>query len=222
MKIQTIKNFRELFDIFEGTKVGQTIVYRGVTDSSYELKTSLGRCEPKYGKTIVQLEKRILKLFKESSISYLENKPQNELEWLAIAQHFGLPTRLLDWSYNPLVATFFAVEKNEDTDAVIYTFSGAETIQDSSKIKPADLDKVIRYRPPHISTRIQNQAGLFTVHSEPEKEFTHDKLNKIIIPRKIKRDIKKSLFKYGISQKLIYPGLEGISKDLTWLETNIY
>jgi len=222
MKIQTIHNFKELFETFEDTKIGQTVLYRGMTDSSYALKTSLGRCEPLNGKTILQLEKRIMKLFKESSISYLENKPQNELEWLAIAQHFGLPTRLLDWSYNPLVATFFAVEENENVDAVIYTFSGAETIQDSSKVKLTDLDKVIRYRPPHISTRIQNQAGLFTLHNEPEKEFTHPRLNKIIIPSKTKRSIKKSLFKYGISQKLIYPGLEGISKDIKWLETNIY
>jgi len=222
MEIHTIGNFKELFDVFEGAKIGQTMVYRGMTDSSYELKTSLGRCEPIYGKTILQLEKRIMKLFKESSISYLENKPENELEWLAIAQHFGLPTRLLDWSYNPLIATFFAVEKKEDSDSVIYTFSGADTIQDSSKIKPSELDKVIRYRPPHISVRIQNQAGLFTVHNEPEKEFSHNRLNKIIIPNTIKRDIKKSLFKYGISQKLIYPGLEGISKDLKWLETKMY
>lgn len=222
MKNVEISNFNELLHVFENTKVGQNVIYRGVSDSSYELKTSLGRCTPLNGKTIYQLEKRITKLFKESSIPYLENKPQNDLEWLAMAQHFGLPTRLLDWSYNPLVAAYFAVEFNEDKDSALYSFSGASTIQDPNKCKPAVLDKVIRYRPPYISARIQNQSGLFTVHNEPTVVFTHDKLTRIIIPKSVKRDIKKSLAKFGISQKMIYPGLDGISKHIKWQETISY
>ena len=222
MNTHTVNSFNELLETFENTITGQNLIYRGVSNSSYELVTSLGRCEPLLGKTIFQLERRITKLFKESSRPYLEQAPQNELEWLAMAQHFGLPTRLLDWSYNPLIATYFAVETNEDKEAAIYVFSGASTIQVPEKWKPTTLKKVQRYRPPYITSRIQNQAGLFTVHHNPEEPFTHEKLHKIIIPKTIKRKIKKSLYKYGINQKLIYPGLEGISKDLKWLETKIY
>lgn len=218
----TANSFSELLKEFEKEKEGQNVVFRGHSNTAYELKTSLGRCEPINGKTTLQLEKRIFKLFKESSLPYLEFKPTNELEWLAVAQHFGLPTRLLDWSYNPLVACYFAVESNPDSDSALFVLSGCSTIQEPEKFKLTSQNKVQKYRPPYISSRIQNQSGLFTVHNKPEEIFTHDKLKKVIIPKEIKRDVKKRLYQFGINQRMIYPGLEGISRDLKWLETKIY
>lgn len=222
MKEVKANNFSELLKQLEKEKEGQNIVFRGHSDIKYELKTSLGRCEPINSKTTQQLEKRILKLFKESSLPYLEYRPSNELEWLAVAQHFGLPTRLLDWSYNPLVATYFAVESNPDKDSALYMLAGCSTIQDPEKFKLSSQDKIQKYRPPYISSRIQNQSGLFTVHNNPEEVFIHDKLKKVIIPKEVKRQVKKQLFKFGINQRMIYPGLEGVAKDLKWLETKIY
>lgn len=218
----TVNNFSELLKEFEKEKEGQNVVFRGHSDIKYELQTSLGRCEPIKGKTTLQLEKRIFKLFKESSLPYLEFKPTNELEWLAVAQHFGLPTRLLDWSYNPLVASYFAVESNPDSDSALFVLSGCSTIQEPEKFKLTSQDKVQKYRPPYISSRIQNQSGLFTVHNKPDEVFIHDNLKKVIIPQGIKRDIKKKLFKFGVNQRMVYPGLEGITRDLKWLETKIY
>ena len=90
------------------------------------------------------------------------------------------------------------------------------------KFKLTSQDKVQKYRPPYISSRIQNQSGLFTVHNKPDEVFIHDNLKKVIIPQGIKRDIKKKLFKFGVNQRMIYPGLEGITRDLKWLETKIY
>ncbi|HMS66786.1 MAG TPA: FRG domain-containing protein [Saprospiraceae bacterium] len=218
----TINDFSELLKEIQKEKEGQSVVFRGHSDIKYELKTSLGRCEPIKDKTILQLEKRILKLFKESSLPYLEFKPTNDLEWLAVAQHFGLPTRLLDWSYNPLIASYFAVESKPESDSALYILSGCSTIQEPEKFKLDSQDKVQKFRPPYISSRIQNQSGLFTVHNNPEDVFVHNKLKKVIIPKGVKREIKKQLFKFGINQRMIYPGLEGIARDLKWLETKIY
>ena len=222
MKTITIQTIEELLKTFEVQKTGQNYIYRGVSNSSYELITSLGRSQSIHQKTTLQLERRLIKLFKESSIPYLEHPPTNELEWLAVAQHFGLPTRLLDWSYNPLVASFFAVETNAAIDGAVYILYGCATIQDPLKTNPYKLEKVHKYRPPYISIRIQNQAGLFTLHPNPDETFTHEKLIKVIIPAGLKSTIKRTLFKYGIDQRLIYPGLEGVSRDLKWLETEMF
>jgi len=222
MEVLEIKSFDKLLEAFESQNTGQNFIYRGVSDSKFQLITSLGRCESALGKPISRLETRLTKLFKESSIPYLEHRPNNELEWLAVAQHYGLPTRLLDWSYNPLVSTYFSVESKPHTNSAIYVLSGFSTIQDPDKTNPYKLDKVYKYRPPYISARIQNQSGLFTVHNTPDLPFEDDNIKKIIIPKELKAGIKKKLFKYGINQRLIYPGLEGVAKDLRWLETVTY
>jgi len=218
----TIKTFEELLEALERQKTGQNFVYRGVSKNTYDLVTSLGRSESSLDKSIERLESRLIRLFKESSIPYLEHKPNNELEWLAVAQHYGLPTRLLDWSYNPLIAIYFAVETNVDDDGAVYKLSGCSTIQKPDETDPYTLKKVYKYRPPYISARIQNQAGLFTVHHKPDEAFVHDKMMKVTIPKKLKATIKKTLFKYGVNQRLMYPGLEGVARDLKWLETKMH
>src|SRR4028118_338184 len=86
-------------------------VYRGMYNKDYDLKTSLMRLGGAYD----QLEPHLLRNFKK----YAHNNasPGNSIwNWLAVAQHHGLPTRLLDWTYSPYVALHFATQDTADFD----------------------------------------------------------------------------------------------------------
>src|SRR2546428_480644 len=87
---------------------GMTTIYRGVRDSNYNLIPRVGR----KGRSPLHAEKAALHLFQIHALPYLSFTPQTDWEWLFIAQHHGLATRLLDWTRNPLVAAFFAVERD--------------------------------------------------------------------------------------------------------------
>ncbi len=84
-------------------------VYRGVGDARWPMLTSLDRLggtDPPHSKC--ELEAHVLRNFARYSRPFVGSAPQSEWELLAAAQHHGVPTRLLDWTYSPLVAAHFA------------------------------------------------------------------------------------------------------------------
>lgn len=93
-----------------------TGVYRGASEASRPLLTSLDRLggvNPPHTK--VELEEHILRNFMRYSRPHLDQaRSHDEWELLVTAQHHGVPTRLLDWTYSPLVAAFFASRPTDD------------------------------------------------------------------------------------------------------------
>ena len=221
MDTEEIASFGELHSIIEKYRVKQKTIFRGLRCANYELIPSIGRYTPFGRGKHETMEKKMLTLFKESAVPFLKSRPQSEWEWLAIAQHHGLPTRLMDWTYNPMAATYFAVESESDEDSVVYIFWGGSTLKDA-KVDPFSLKKVIRFRPPHVAARIPAQAGLFTAHHEPQVPFEHKSMAKIVIKNAARRTLKQTLNKYGVSRRHLFPGLDGLAVDLRWLESNAY
>jgi len=89
---------------------GQSLWFRGCGDSAHELKPTLYR--QKFRKDIesfIELEAELLLRFQQRSIPFRTREFVDNWEWLFFMQHFGIPTRLLDWTENPLTALFFAV-----------------------------------------------------------------------------------------------------------------
>jgi hypothetical protein len=114
----TVDSFGEFHDFIE-VFGKQAVVYRGLRKESYPLVPKVGRYEEFTAVNIEAREHSMLRLFKQQACPFLTYTPKNDWEWLAVAQHHGLPTRLMDWSHNPLVAAYFAVEHEYSGDSVV-------------------------------------------------------------------------------------------------------
>ncbi|MDM8236718.1 FRG domain-containing protein [[Ruminococcus] torques] len=150
----------------------------------------------------------------------------NYAGWMSLMQHYGLPTRILDWSSSPLVACYFALEKNRDkkNDECVYPID-ALTVQ--NMLLPAfksnveideDLqDKIIACHSVEKNLRMYSQQSSFTVHNSRkrlEDICDSETLFKFIIPYQYKEKLYKSTTILGISTSFIYPDMEHISKDI--------
>jgi len=236
MKKTIIKDF-ETFITNIGIFDSNYTVYRGVTHEKYDLRPKVGRINNiRNDEPLIKLEERIIRRFQERAIPFLEYKPEDPWEWLTLAQHHGLPTRLLDWTRNPLIAAFFAVKRvineneiNEKTsgDSALYIYHSRKQIiskGDASNINrvyatgPFKVSDTRKYIPAHIDRRIVAQAGVFTVHSDPADTFPFNDadLDIIIIPRETRKRWKAKLFNLGINEASLFPDLDHLAVQIEW------
>jgi hypothetical protein len=196
--------------------------YRGVTNEDYELIPKVGRVPLRPRQSRKREEGRIFRRFKERALPYLEFMPRDDWDWLAVAQHHGVPTRLLDWTRNPLAALYFAVEHESPCDCAIYVLKGYQVLSTRLHPDPFKYPKVGKFVPDRITPRIGAQLGVFTIHPEPEKPFLSEKIEKLIIPNSIRRKLKRILDTYGVNRATLFPDLDGLAIHVTWQRTAIY
>ncbi len=194
-------------------------------DPSFELIPTVGRYE-KFknlsASDMVTEERTMLRLFKDQALPYLDFRPLGDWEWLAIAQHHGLPTRLLDWTRNPLVAAYFAVEKEHEGRSVIYAYHNPTFTNTEENLDPFARPKVGKFLPNHVTKRIAAQVGLFTIHPNPTQPFESPEITRLIIRNRLRKPLKKTLHKYGIHRASLFPDLDGLSAHIRWLRTDEY
>lgn len=242
MEIKKLESFDE-FISYVASFSQEVSAYRGVTHEKYDLRPKVGRLEIKkrQNETLLDVEQRILRRFQERAVPYLKIIPQEyEFDWMAIAQHHGLPTRLLDWSRNPLAAAFFAVERqileheleDHSGNSAIYVFRGGSVISkgNSSRVNtkyrdgPYTIKKTEKFVPAHWDTRITVQSGLFTVHHDPTMKYPSDiePLTKLIIPSKQRKIWKKRLHALNINKASLFPDLDNLCAHIGWLHSKGY
>ncbi|QND68697.1 FRG domain-containing protein [Mesorhizobium loti] len=191
-------------------------VFRGCGSDMHKFIPSVGRPPAIYSPLN---EERVFRAFQRAAVPFMTTPLAGDWDWLAVAQHHGLPTRLLDWSSNPLVACFFAVSSGDQKDDAVvhgYSISEGEIVDPLKDTNPFEIDRVLFLVPSRSASRIVNQRGLFSVHNEPDKPWLAKGAESFIIPANMRARFRRRLFKLGMDHSHIYPDLPGLCDTLKW------
>ncbi len=231
-------------------------VYRGQPDADFKLTTSLARnCKDKKK----ELEPCMLRNFTKYAV--LEEPSIENSVWrqMIFGQHHGLPTRLLDWSFSPLIALHFSVTESdldemELRDSAVWrtdihelhdllpekyqmiakkynttVFSVDMILEACQSLDMYDQDMgnhaMLMVEPPSVDVRIVNQYSFFSVIPSDMDDIegfldSHtEKTVRYIIKKDIRWQIRDMLDHQNISERIVYPGLDGLSR---WLGRHYY
>jgi hypothetical protein len=251
-----VKSWLDVLDaLYEGSwnqdlqRFRSPFAFRGLARVDHTLTSSLARLAG--GRAdLRRLELALLRNFRK--YAHAEATGTDSVwDWLALGQHRGLPTRLLDWTYSPLVALHFATE-TPDTfheDAVVWcvnfveankrlpsrlkrileqegsdTFTvemlgGFRTLREFDALARRD-PFVVFLEPPAVDRRILNQLALFSLMSSPAASLADwleerpELLRRVRIPARLKWEIRDKLDQANINERVLFPGLDGLSR---WL-----
>ena len=171
--------------------------------------------------------------------------------WLALGQHRGLPTRLLDWTYSPFVALHFATahlaahergrrrldDQLRRSQSIgpgrlkrMMTAEGSDTatvdmlgtfgsLRDFDRLSRTPF--VVFLEPPSLDPRITNQLALFSLMSSASATLDdwlakHARLaRRVILPASLKWEVRDKLDQANVNERVLFPGLDGLSRWLT-------
>ncbi len=196
------------------------------------LLPKIARVDLKY--PIRQAERRMMQEFKRRALPLLDIQPRSTWDWLVIAQHHGMATRLLDWTLNPLAALWFAVnqpalkKKGKALPGVVWVLvpRRGDYAVASTDNSPFTIDRTKIFRPKHIARRLVTQAGWFTVHDLMSKENRFGpletnkaysaRLTKLSIPPDSFAGMRSELDRFNVNASTLFPDIDGLCSHLQW------
>jgi hypothetical protein len=199
-------------------------IFRGHSKVSFQLIPSVGRNPvPDSLKTRERYEQRLLEMFRREARGHFDRNstPMDDWEWLSVAQHHGLPTRLLDWTHNPLAALFFAVSKHPKCDGQFFALRAVLKASDTLPKTPFEIEKPVKFYPNHVTPRIRAQEGVFVVCAKIGDPLDADlpkewKLERCLISSAQKEQLRYDLFRLGVHASSLYPDIDGLAARVSW------
>jgi hypothetical protein len=217
--------------------------FRGERDERWPLYSSISRYLQNFNVhplAWADQEQRILRIFKRKAHVYIEKPPDpdDDFQWLALMQHHGAPTRLIDFTWSPYVAAFFALERTLG-DGVVWAMDPAAVESGRAK-RPTKADPRIRGNfkryftkgdhrfiwlgEPHtMNRRLIAQSGTFVlpgVLDSPIEDILSGNpdpggmLAKFILPNAVRATGMRELYRMNITYSTLFPDLDGLAKSL--------
>jgi hypothetical protein len=212
--------------------------FRGHADAAWKLVPTLYRDSP-----VADYEDDYRHEFKLKAYPYLAGtgrEPTNEWEWYFLMQHYGLPTRLLDWTEGALLALYFALRETKGgRDAAVWMTdpwqvneavgrcSSEVFIASSKELKrhlgaPYDApdlpERPMALQPVLNSVRITAQRGVFTIHGKSNRPLdSYSELTRIAmltVDSESVANILDELSIAGVSETTVFPELAGLCREL--------
>lgn len=218
--------------------------FRGERDERWPLYSSLSRYLLSFQVAPAawhEQERRIIRIFKRKAHVFLANPPaaDDDFHWLALMQHHGAPTRLLDFSWSPYVAAFFAMERSVG-DSVVWAMNPSRV--DSGRApKPSGMDprvpgNLARYflkghhrfiwmgEPHTMNQRLIAQSGTFAVPGVldmPIEEILKDTdqeniMAKFVIAHGVREVGMRELYRMNITYATLFPDLDGLARSMAY------
>lgn len=202
------------------------LIFRGQS-SIQPLRPSVGR-----NKELYNNEKEIFFHFKRNYMRFYPFRLERNMDILMLGQHYGLPTRLLDWSLNPLVALYFAVSNNnqdKEKDGVVYiknwlqygNLKEGKEEDENKSIFNLNLNHVI-LMPDNFDIRFVNLDCVFEYFTNPQIETNENDITRIVIPGNKKKFLREQLADINYNLVFAVPTLDKLCENIkhTYITAN--